>query len=88
MVVAVLIFGLVGNDFATEGNWTWDGKNQGNGKQFWNGNFFGTAENNFVVNWGTDFFGFQMEPDDFLGSQDALAMSVDGWPLGARRGME
>ena len=30
-----------GNDLATEGNWTWDGKNEGNGTQFWNGDFQG-----------------------------------------------
>ena len=27
--------------------------------------------------------GPQIEPDDFNNSQDALAMSVDGWPLGS-----
>ena len=29
---------LGGNDFANEGNWTWDGENLGNGIQFWDGN--------------------------------------------------
>ena len=32
---------------------------------------------------GELFFGVQTEPDDFLSAQDALAMSVDGWPLGS-----
>ncbi|MBT5717200.1 MAG: hypothetical protein HOI70_09815, partial [Opitutae bacterium] len=72
-----------GNDFATEGNWTWDGKNEGNGTQFWDGN---TTNGIGVVgglfnNWGFGFI-LQSEPDDFNGMQDALAISNNGWSNG------
>jgi hypothetical protein len=72
---------LGGNDIANEGNWTWDGRNEGNGKQFWDGDLFGNGVNNYFLNWGSNF-GFQNEPDDFGGFQDALAISLDGWPFG------
>ena len=71
---------LGGNDFANEGNWTWDGKNVGNGIQFWDGNQTdGNNTNNYEDNWGT-LFGVQNEPDDFLG---ARRFGLDGWPLGS-----
>ena len=75
-----------GNDFATEGNWTWDGKNEGNGTQFWDGNTTnGTGQVGVLFNnWGEDADGQQSEPDDFNGMQDALAISNNGWPLGFR----
>ena len=70
-----------GNDIAVEGNWVWDGDNDLINVSFWTGAFDGTAVENSYENWGS-MFGFQMEPDDFF-DQDALAISLDGWPLGA-----
>lgn len=63
-----------GNDLATEGTWIWDGNNDGNGAQFWQGNYTGNPVGGLYNNWGN-------EPDDYLG-QDALAMSLNGWPFG------
>ena len=74
-----------GNDFANEGNWTWDGKNEGNGTQFWDGNgTTGTVVSGKFVNWGStpDANGDQIEPDDFRAVQDAVAISFNGWPNG------
>ena len=33
-------------------------------------------------NWGEEADGQQSEPDNFNGSQDALALSINGWPFG------
>ena len=74
---------LGGNDFANEGNWTWDGKNEGNGVQFWDGNTNGAGQvGGLFNNWGGTANGPQIEPDDFNNSQDALAMSLNGWENG------
>ena len=82
MVVAVLIFGSVGMILPLKETGHGMEKIREMENSFGMGMVqLGTVENNFVVNWGTAF-GVQWEPDDFLGSQDALAMSVDGWPLG------
>ena len=77
-----------GNDFANEGNWTWDGKNEGNGTQFWDGNgSTGTLVPGQFENWGlnVDLNGDFVEPDDFQPGQDALAISLDGWLYGYSR---
>ena len=74
-----------GNDFANEGNWTWDGKNEGNGTQFWDGNgSTGTLVPGQFANWGLvrDLNGDLVEPDDFQSGQDVLAISLDGWLYG------
>lgn len=63
-----------GNDLATEGDWAWDGDNDSIGSQFWQGTSTGSAVGGLYNNWGN-------EPDDFNG-QDALGMSLNGWPLG------
>ena len=44
---------LGGNDFANEGNWTWDGKNEGNGT-VWDGNTTNGASQvgGLFNNWG------------------------------------
>lgn len=65
---------LGGNDLATEGSWMWDGNNDGQFVQFWQGNASGSPVAGQYNNWGN-------EPDDFNG-QDALGMSLNGWPLG------
>lgn len=64
-----------GNDLATEGTWIWDGDNTGASVQFWQGTASGTAVGGLYNNWGN-------EPDDFNG-QDALGLSLNGWPLGS-----
>lgn len=63
-----------GNDILTEGNWIWDGDNTGSSVQFWMGTSTGTAVGGLYSNWGN-------EPDNF-GGQDALGLSLNGWPLG------
>ena len=42
----------------------------------------GTAIANSHTNWGTSS-SVQNEPDDYQNQQDALAISLDGWPLGS-----
>lgn len=66
---------LGGNDLSIEGNWVWDGNNDGTGEQFWSGDFNGSPVGGLYNNWGD-------EPDDF-GGQDALGLSLNGWPLGS-----
>ncbi len=65
---------LGGNDLQTEGNWVWDGNNDNNSVQFWMGDRTGNPVGGLYNNWGN-------EPDDFAG-QDALGLSLNGWPLG------
>lgn len=63
-----------GNDLETEGNWIWDGDNDNAGDQFWQGDVTGAPVGGLYNNWGD-------EPDN-AGEQDALGLSLDGWPLG------
>lgn len=63
-----------GNDITTEGNWVWDGNNDSNSTQFWMGTSTGSSVGGLYNNWGN-------EPDDY-GGQDALGLSLNGWPLG------
>ena len=63
-----------GNDLSVEGNWVWDGDNNNNGTQFWLGTSTGNPIGGLYNNWGN-------EPDDF-GGQDALGLSLNGWPFG------
>lgn len=65
-----------GNDLTTEGNWVWDGNNDGKGIQFWLGDTSGNPVNNLYNNWGK-------EPDNYLNSQDALGLALTNWPLGS-----
>jgi len=70
-----------GNDFASEGSWVWDGDNDSVMTPFWSGSSTGSPVNNHYNLWGTQ--SGQNEPDDWNGAQDALAISMDGWPLGS-----
>ncbi len=63
-----------GNDLLIEGTWVWDGRNDNNSIQFWQGTSTGNPVGGLYNNWGN-------EPDDYAG-QDALALSLNGWPLG------
>ncbi len=64
-----------GNDLSKEGTWIWDGNNGNSGPQFWQGTASGSVVGGLYNNWGN-------EPDDYFG-QDALALSLNGWPLGS-----
>lgn len=67
---------LGGNDLVQEGRWVWDGDNDGQGDTFWKGQVEGLAVDDAFTAWG-------YEPDDYLEDQDALALSLNGWPLGS-----
>lgn len=74
---------LGGNDFATERDWVWDGDNQGGNTPFWSGGpLTGNPVSGRYHNFG-NIGGGQTEPDDFGAGQDALAISLNGWPLGS-----
>ena len=62
---------LGGNDISSEGAWVWED----NGAQFWQGDVTGGPVGGLYNNWGT-------EPDNFNGVQNALGISLNGWPLG------
>ncbi|MFT4661167.1 MAG: hypothetical protein ACI8XB_001438 [Patiriisocius sp.] len=64
-----------GNDLGTEGDWTWDGNNDGSGTQFWLGTSAGSPVGGLYNNWGN-------EPDDFGSGQDGLGLAITDWPLG------
>lgn len=64
-----------GNDITTEGNWFWDGNNDGTGNQFWMGTLSGSPVNSLYNNWGD-------EPDDFGSGQDGLGLALTDWPFG------
>ncbi len=74
------------NDIAKEGEWIWDGDNDGKGINFWtgqgkNGKNDGQAINNSYVNWGgIQKNGVPSEPDNFGGRQNAAAIGLDPWP--------
>ena len=65
-----------GNDISVEGNWIWDGNNDGTGTQFWMGTTTGSAVGGLYNNWG-------FEPDNFENNQNGLAISLNGWPFGS-----
>ena len=62
---------LGGNDISSEGDWKWED----NGAQFWQGDVTGGPVGGLYNNWGD-------EPDNFGGAQNALGISLNGWPLG------
>jgi hypothetical protein len=69
---------LGGTDKAAEGDWIWDGNDDGSGEQFWQGTSAatgGTPVGGIYSNWGN-------EPDDFGSGQDALGLALTNWPLG------
>lgn len=65
---------LGANDLETEGEWIWDGDNDGNGTQFWQGTTTGGPVGGLYNNWGN-------EPDNFQ-NQDALGLAITDWPRG------
>ncbi|MDR3245761.1 MAG: C-type lectin domain-containing protein [Prevotellaceae bacterium] len=69
-------------DKAAEGDWLWNGRNGANGTLFWKG----SAQNNSYFNWGGKAAGTVNEPDDYEG-QDAAAIGLAGWPVGASPGL-
>ena len=60
---------LGGSDAGREGQWTWTN----NGDLFWQGDFNGAPVNGRYTNWG-------IQPDNASGAENALAMSLAGWP--------
>lgn len=66
---------LGGNDLKSEGEWVWDGNNDGEGTPFWKGKENGVSVNGAYEKWG-------YEPDDFFDAQDGLALALTNWPRG------
>ena len=66
---ASCLVGLGGSDAGQEGRWTWTN----NGDLFWQGDFNGAPVNGRYTNWG-------IQPDNAGGAENALAMSLAGWP--------
>ncbi len=63
-----------GNDLASEGNWVWNGDNNGTSIPFWTGTASGSPVGGLYSNWGN-------EPDNWNG-QDGLGFAFTDWPLG------
>ncbi len=70
-----------GNDLGQEGKWMWDGNNDSNGTQFWQGNYTGSAVGGSYTHWGSS--GFGSEPDNYGSGQDGLGLALTNWPLGS-----
>lgn len=64
-----------GNDMNIEGDWIWDGNNDGTGAQFWQGTSSGSPVGGLYNNWGN-------EPDNFGSGQNGLGFAFTNWPLG------
>jgi len=62
---------LGGTDAVTEGNWIWDGENDGTGSQFWSGGPSGMSVGGSYTNWGVS----PPEPDN-SGGQDHLTIII------------
>jgi hypothetical protein len=74
-------------DRGHEGKWEWDGENNGNGKNFWNGEGAhgkgnGAPVDSAYVNWGGSSTGRPNEPDNSGGNQNAAAIGLADWPKG------
>jgi hypothetical protein len=74
-------------DQGTEGIWLWDGNDDGNGINFWNGegsngNNNGTVVGSNYVNWGGTNQGTANEPDNYGSGQNHAAIALAGWPAG------
>jgi len=69
-----------------EGEWIWDGDNNGKGVKFWtgqgkNGKNDGQVVGNAFVYWGgISKNGTANEPDNFAGTQNAAAIALEPWP--------
>lgn len=62
---------LGGSDAGNEGDWIWDGDNDGVGPQFWSGGPGGSVVGGLHTNWGTS----PPEPDN-SGGQDHLTIII------------
>ncbi len=62
---------LGGHDAGVEGEWIWDGANDGTGPQFWNGGPNGNPVGGLYTNWGVS----PPEPDN-SGGQDHLTIII------------
>ncbi|MFI5222526.1 MAG: T9SS type A sorting domain-containing protein [Bacteroidia bacterium] len=75
-------------DKKTEGEWLWDGNNDGVGANFWNGQGNagpiggGSAVGGAFVNWGGASTGTYHEPDNYNGNQNAAGIALGTWPYG------
>lgn len=74
-------------DKAREGDWMWDGKNNGKGRNFWKGQGKagkgdGQVQSSFYNNWGGTLKGTCMEPDNYLNNQNCAAIALEPWPKG------
>lgn len=65
---------LGGKDIEFEGDWQWDGDNDGEGFLFWVGTTTGAAVGGSYINWGND-------PDN-ADEQDGLGMALTDYPNG------
>jgi len=63
-----------GCDLVVEGDWIWDGDDDGAGPQFWEGTASGEPVDGLYSNWGN-------EPDNW-NDQDGLGLAITDWPLG------
>lgn len=71
-----------GDDRSSEGRWVWQRAGvSGFPKQFWEGGPNGSAVGGNYVNWGSTG-GSYNEPDNYLGSQDGVAIALEAWPAG------
>ncbi len=76
-------------DKKSEGVWLWDGNNDGQGINFYNGQGVwgsgkGKAVNGSYSNWGGTNTGVNNEPDNFGGKQDAAGIGLEPWPSPGR----
>lgn len=74
-----------GTDKWEEGKWIWDGNNDGEGENFWNGQGIagqgnGRPVEGYFVNWGGASSHVYAEPDNFGNNQNAAAMALEPWP--------
>ncbi|MBU2996269.1 C-type lectin domain-containing protein [Cellulophaga baltica] len=69
-------FWIGANDFDNEGEWVWDGNNDGEDvSQFWEGTQEGVAIDNLYNNWG-------YEPSNGASGQDAAGIVPVAWTNG------
>jgi len=74
-------------DQLTEGEWLWDGDNDGVGTHFWDGQGANGAGNGMPVGNAFNYWGGYntfnyMEPDNYGAGQNHAAIGLAGWPSG------